>query len=548
MPGRKERLKPIFGPIIGCARPFGADGATRRDLHQRVGLPALSVFCFLLLPVLAWPGVRADSSHIQKAVELISKGDMKGAEREARLSMADPASRPLASATLGAIRLQQKRYEEGAAYLRTAIRLNPQLVGARISLGDVYVLQGKRVAALEQFQEALRLDPANRNARFTLAQLERATGNYSESLKTSDPIVPELRRSAEGILLLASDYTGLKRTDQLRSLVPDWQVLPAPGAPSTDFASLLVKGGLVPEATAVLEKARLDGAASFDLYFALAGCYISTGDPDKASQNYEAALSLKADCVPCLLQLARIADRQKGSEKALAYLIRAKRLRPEDPETLFEFGKVCLERDLRDDAIEALQRAVELRPDDDSNTYVLGSAYVSKKQYVRARTLFAKVLAKHPNDPVINYAIGSVFFLEVNLKEAEKYLQRSIAADPKQTGAYYYLGLVAARDGQDERAASLFQELVRRNPDYSPGYEALGSVLLKQKKYPEAQQALERAIELNPDSAKSHYQLGMLLSRTGKQQDGHKELALAEKLEAEERTKSGQQLRIISPH
>ena len=63
-----------------------------------------------------------------------------------------------------------------------------------------------------------------------------------------------------------------------------------------------------------------------------------------------------------------------------------------------------------------------------------------------------------------------------------------------------------------------------------------------------AQQALERAIELNPDSAKSHYQLGMLLSRTGKQQDGHKELALAEKLEAEERTKSGQQLRIISPH
>src|SRR5205807_6673203 len=101
MPGRKGRL--IFGPIIGCTRPFGADGATRRDLHQRVGLPALSVFFFLLLPVRAWPGVRADSSHIQKAVELISKGDMKGAEREARLSMADPASRPLASATLGAI-------------------------------------------------------------------------------------------------------------------------------------------------------------------------------------------------------------------------------------------------------------------------------------------------------------------------------------------------------------------------------------------------------------------------------------------------------------
>lgn len=505
--------------------------------------------CLLLLPLRPWSASQADSSHLQESVALISKGNLEGAEKEARLALRDPSTRALAWVTLGTIRVEQKKYDEGIEFLATALRLNPRLVGARISLGDVYLLQGKKDKAREMFREALRTDPENHNVRFALAQLESVSGNFSASLRAAQPVLPELHRSADGILLLAADYAGLKRTDSLQALVPDWDGLsdvPAPA--STDFASLLAKNGLVRDAIKVLEKAKGNGKVSYDLAFALANLYFSTGDLARASQSYEGAVGLKQDCVSCLRQIARIAREQKDSEKALAYLIKAKRLQPENSEILFEFGKTCLEMDLFDDAIAALQHAARLQPENDSFRYVLASAHVSKKQYKEAETLFATLLTKRPNDPVLNYAMGSVLFLEVQLDQAAKYLQKSIEDQPNQSGAYYYLGLVAEGKGEDDRATSILQDVVRRYPDYSPAYEALGRILLKQRMYAEAQQALEKATLLDPNSVKAHYRLGVLLGRIGKQEDATKELEVAQKLAAEERKRLGVELRILPPH
>jgi len=528
----------------------GEQSDSRRGCARAVFQPGVLFMCLISLPLRAsGASPQAESSHLQESVALISQGDLEGAEREARLALRDPSIRPLAWATLGTIRVKQKKYDEGAEFLATALRLNPRLVGARITLGDVYLLQGKKDKAREMLREALRTDPENHNAQFALAQLESADGNFSASLRAAQPLLPELYRSVNGILLLAEDYAGLKRKDSLQALVSDWDGLSdVPSAASTDFASLLAKNELVQDAIKVLEKAKGNGPVSYDLAFALANLYSLTGNLAQASQNYEAAAGLKPDCVPCLQQIVKLAEQQKDLEKALAYLIRAKRLQPQNDEILFEFGKVCLEMDLFDDSIAALRQAVYLKPENDSYEYVLASALVSKKQYEEAITVYGTLLKKRPDDAVLNYAMGSVLFLEVSLDDAAKYLQRSIDIDPKQSAAYYYLGLVAEGKGENDRATAIFRDVVRRYPDYSPAYEGLGRVLLKQRKFPEAEQALEKAIFLNPHSVKAHYQLGMLLGRIGKPEDGDKELEIAQKLEAEERKRSAAQLRILSPH
>jgi len=85
----------------------------------------------------------------------MSKGDLDGAEKEARLALRDSSTRALAWATLGTIRVRQKKYEEGIEFLRAAVRLNPRLVDARITLGEVYALTGKKLRAREAFKEVL---------------------------------------------------------------------------------------------------------------------------------------------------------------------------------------------------------------------------------------------------------------------------------------------------------------------------------------------------------------------------------------------------------
>src|SRR5204862_3885226 len=125
-------------------------------------------------------------------------------------------SSAVAWAMLGTIRLRQKRYDQGAAFLRKALSLNPRLIGARVSLGGAYVLQGKTGQARETFRKVLELDPTNANARLDLAELESRAGNYHASLETAESISAGLRHSPEGLLLLARDYTGLQQKKALR--------------------------------------------------------------------------------------------------------------------------------------------------------------------------------------------------------------------------------------------------------------------------------------------------------------------------------------------
>jgi superkiller protein 3 len=407
-------------------------------------------------------------------------------------------------------------------------------------------LQGKKEQAREMFRQALRYDPTNYNARANLADLENEAGNYKASVETAGPIVTQLRQSPEGLMLLAKDYAGLQDKDSIRALASDWKGLPAVATDlSIEFASLLVKTGLAREAIEILDKAKSADPDSDRLNLTLGDCYLSAGELSKASASYEAALSVKQGCVPCLQGLARIADQEGNTEKALSYLIKARHIEPENPDVLFEFGKVCLERDLVEDALTALKKAAALRPEQDSYVYVLASAHVGNKQYAQARSLLAGLVDKHPDDAVLNYALGAVLYLELNLTAAEGYLKKSIQLRPDQLPAYYYLGLIEEKNGNNDRAIETFRDILRRHPDHAMTYEALGAVQVKQKMYPEAQAALEKAIALDPGSVKAHYQLGMLFARIGKQTESNAQLEIAHKIETE-RTHEPR-LRLLTP-
>lgn len=520
-------------------------GAQR--LTMRWGLACLCSVFLLWVPL--WSTAQADSSHIQQSVELMSTDDLAGAEKEARLALHHSSTRPAAWTTLGMIRVRQKKYAEGTEFLRTALGLDPELVGARLALGQVYALTGKKEQAREEFRRVLRSDPGNRESLFALAELESTSGNFSSSLSVAEPVLSDLRRSSAGILLLARDYAGLKQKEPLAALVPDWNALPDVSATSsTEFSSLLAKSGLVQEALAVLEKAKASGQVSIDLALALATLYFSKGEFSQAFESYEAVLTLKPDCIDCLQRLAKIAEQQKDPEKALAYLIKAKRQKPDDARILFEFGKACLELDLFEDAVPALQRAANLQPNNDSYAYVLASAHVSKKEYEVAGKIFDRLLQKHPRDSVLNYAMGSLLFLEVELDQAATYLHKSVELNPDQSAAYYYLALIAEGKGKDAEAVASLRDVLRRDPDYGPAYEAMGRMLLKEQKYPEAKQALEKAVILNPSSVKAHYQLGILLGRMGKQEQANKELEIVNELNEAETKRAGTRLRILTAH
>jgi tetratricopeptide (TPR) repeat protein len=511
--------------------------------------PKYSWRVFLLLSLLV-AGVGAQTDHIQAAAQLLSSGNTRQAEVEARKALQSPPTRALALAMLGTIRLQDGKTGESIKFLQQALALNPKLVGARTTLGNAYAFDGQTALAAECFRDVLKLDPGNFNARFDLFKLEASRRNFQQSLDVAAPIMPQLLEFDEGMVVLASDYGALGKKQELQDLFAHWQKLPEPSDEAAlDFGTTLLVYGLKPEATKVFEdeEARLVAHPQPSVALKLANAFLAVGLPDRAEKNAQIALSMSQECTACYQTLAQIAERQDNSEKALAYLVAAKQRAPLDPEVLFEFGKVCLERNLVDDALPALTKAVELQPDNDSYVYVLGSANVARGHLPDALKLFQQLQRKHPHDAVLAYAIGAVYYLQGKFGEAEAALRQSLAVQPDQVAASYYLALTYDAMGDDDRAIPIFRDLLKANPRHAPSYVKLGTILVREHQYEEAQQNLEQAVSLDPDSVEAHYQLGLLLRRLGKSSESESQFAESRKLETEQRAQKDVRLRLLLP-
>ncbi len=501
--------------------------------------------CGLLL-LCASLSVWGDSREaLQKAADLVQQGHLEEADQQARLALSDPSTRAVACSVLGAIRFQQKRLPESVKFLEEAIRLEPRLVGAHLTLADVYTIQGKTEPALALYRRVLQLDPSNATAHVALARSEAEKGNYQQSLTLARPVLAVLKQSPEGLYVLAADYLNTGDREAAASLNNDWAQLPAvPEEWAIKFALLLAKGGVVPQAIGVLEQAKQSG--SYELAFNLAGVYLLNNDPKRALENYDLALTVEPKSLLALHQAATVAEKQGELERSLSYWLRAKKLNPDDPEILLGFGRVCLKMDLLEDAEPALTKAAGLR-DEPAYQYTLASVKVGKKQFEAAQGILEKLVEKSSQDSQLQYALGSVLYLEGHLADAATHLRESVRLQPQQLASYHYLALVERDQGNEPEAIRMLEELLQRYPDHASSCEALGSLLMSAKRYPEAESNLEKAVRLNPKSVKANYQLGLLLARMGKKEEADKQLALAKSLRMEDEATSRLQLRLLDP-
>ncbi len=485
---------------------------------------------------------------LQTAALLVQQGRLDEAERHARLALADPATQAVAYSVLGTIRFQQQRLGDSIIFFKRAIRLDNRLIGAHLSLAGIYTLQGQPSLARPLCERVVTLDPSNAAARLALARVETETRNYRRSLDVASPAIATFKQSPEGLFVLASDFLNTDNRAAAIALTDDWARLADVSESWTvKFGALLATHGAAPEAIRILERARAAGVSSYDLAFNLAGAYLLNDDLARALDAYDAALTVKPDAVPALRQAAASAERHGELERSLAYWMRAKKIEPNNPETLLGFGRVCLKMDLLEDAEPALVKAASLKPGEVDYQYTLAAAKVGKRQFEAAEQVLEPLVARHPRDSRLQYALGSVLYLQGHLPGAAAHLRESLRLDPEQLASAYYLALVVRDQGSDSEAIAMLETLLRRFPDHAAGSEVLGGLLMTAQRYDEAERRLRNAVRLNPKSVKANYQLGLLLARTGRKEESERQLALAKSLREEDEASSRLQLRLLDP-
>jgi predicted Zn-dependent protease len=439
--------------------------------------------------------------------------------------------------------------------LNGAVPNNP---GLKLNLGMALHLAGKKREAIQELEEAVKLDPHMAPAWLFLGTTRLQLGEPSAALKPLRTVLqlrPDQHQARQMLAdaLFSLDRLEEARTEYQRIATEDSQNAPAWYGLGRCY-ELLSSGAfeklqrLAPESAFVLSllaEARLrqqQFSSAFYLYrralermpnlhglhSAVTEIYRQTGHPEwaKIEEQREMALAL-LDCrsptLECHFQAGRydalIAAAESANtpeslywrtraynELALTAFDRLGRLPPSAE--LHELkGHIYNNQKKYSEAGSEWRKALELSP---TNLQIRKELAISLKlgeDYSAALPLFQKLLDQQPDSAEFNYFAGDTLLDLQQPKEALPLLKRAVARDPKSVAAQKSLARCELAAGQAANAIPHLKLVLARDEDgtlhyqLAQAYRAIGQIELS-KKMLRDYESMQRSIAARNEAAK----------------------------------------------
>jgi tetratricopeptide (TPR) repeat protein len=368
-------------------------------LHAIVGLLLL----FLALAASGFPQEIPPSTgaSTRDAAAALAAGDLKRADNELQAVLRTTPTDVHALNLLGIVRAQQKRETEAESLFKQAIEIQPDFAGAHASLGLLYVQMGKDDLAISPLQEAIRLDPARKDAQSALINIWRSQAHaavqHGNSEKALALLISARKLNASDTDLQANVQYDLGMVALRMSLFPD----------AIDAFSEVLK--IRPEddrALYALGRAKIATAKFDDAQQAFAH-YIQLRPAD-ASGHYALGVALQA--------LQRSSDARAEYKKSIT-------LQPLQTEAYFQLGSLDLEAGNIDAAREKFEQVLKRAPQHVGALNGLGRVRFHEKKYSDAATLFEKAIAANSESREAHYYLGLTDARLSKKEESEKELQ-----------------------------------------------------------------------------------------------------------------------------
>ena len=269
---------------------------------------------------------------------------------------------------------------------------------AHSNLGLGLYEAGRKEEAMAQYDKAVRLDPADPNARFN-------RGIALAGLDRTAEAVEEYRRALEA--------------------GPAWSA-----RVRNNLGNAYLKLGKADEARAQYEEAaRLDPGYA-DAWFGLGGAFDALGRPRDAVERYREALKLKPDYVEARANLAVLYGKLGESGLAIAEGEAAAAASPQDATALYNLGAAYQAAGKTAPAIESYRRALALKPDYPECRNNLGAVYASLGRWDEAIREYRAVLDAEPDRVEVRANLGVAYAGKGLRKEAEREFKEVLRRRP----------------------------------------------------------------------------------------------------------------------
>lgn len=355
---------------------------------------------------------------------------------------------------------QQKSRE----YLDSLLSRNPTNLGAKKLLASIYVESkdyGRAQPILDSLQRALPEDP---QVMFMLGSINLAQRRYAQASSLLEQAAktgsPQMTRS------LAFSQLGAGQTEKgLGNLEKAFSANPADTQAGIALSMVYMRKGKTEKAMKVADVMVKRDSTNLTALNLLASLKVAAGDNTGARAVYGQVLAKDPSFIPAILNLARLDAGDKHYDEARRRLNVLLKANSNDPQVLFEFGKLEQRAGMNADAVRYLTKASEVQRSDPTPGLALIELHLSQRKPDLALAAAKDLSGKYSSNLQIQIALARTYLANGDANNAKTILSaatRLAEYDPRAQVSIARLQLAA---GNPEGASYSVYKALQGSPD-----------------------------------------------------------------------------------
>ena len=395
----------------------------------------------------------------------------------------------------GQINGARKKTAEALNDFKEALRINPGSELALQFMGLTYLERADIADARSSFREVVRLDPDLYDPRVRLAELDLRSGDFQSAIDNVQALLGKGVKEPVLYLLLGSGYLGKQDPVKAEEALQTY-----------------------------LEKSPGDARGKYLLGLALRG----QGKKAEAVRYFEETLNASPPVMDSLAQLVSIDIADKNLDSALHRVAKQIEISPGNAELYGLLGRVHIVRKEMDQAEAAYLKAIEIDPKLVQVYMDLAQVYSVTKKFDKSLVKLDEVIKLDPKNIGALMLSGILRQKEGDIPGARGAYEAVVALNPGFVPAANNLAyLYCEYLGDTDKAVRLAKTAREIDPDNPNIADTLGWALYKQSHYEWALTYLQGSAAKLPDSAEVLFHLGMVQYQLGAYPEAKQSLSRA---------------------
>jgi len=367
---------------------------------------------------------------------------------------------------------------------------------------NYYAAQNNLMAAMQEAQQAVNLDPKRSESYLLLALLQLRSSLTDQAEASFKKAVQADPGAMNAQLALGGFYQSHNRVaeaeQQFRHAI---EIDPKNSAPRAALVRLLMQQGKRDDAEAFLKQTKKDLADNPEGYRMLGDFYFAIGDLNNAETEYASIfkdhpkdLLAKKNYIQILILKNRVDEAAKLNSEIL-------KSTPHDVEALVYKGQIQMRQNDAAGAVQSLQAALKNDPNSAVAHYQLGMAFAQQKDLRHAEAEWREAVRIKPDMTEAQRLIAG---LEISRGEIDAVMSTAdqiVQSQPYSPDGYLIRSLAEVARQQYAAAQKDAEDARVRAPQSFAPYYQLGNVQLAQKHFAEAEKLYQEALEKDPASA-----------------------------------------------